>query len=193
MTGLDRAAAALMLGVCLSLAWTVLRAQPAEPLPEKQLVVIEMNRTTREVSARRASEEEIAALQDAPLPDDTLRSAIRIDARDGQVDPLDAGLSWYWLAFGFGAQLLFTARMLVQWIASERAKASVVPSAFWILSAIGGLMLLAYFLRRGDPVGVTGQALGLTIYARNLIFIRRSAAKNRANDPRGPAVGQAEA
>ncbi|MEM6531714.1 MAG: lipid-A-disaccharide synthase N-terminal domain-containing protein [Myxococcota bacterium] len=99
---------------------------------------------------------------------------MRIDRSNGQVDPLDAGLPWWWLAFGFGAQMLFTGRMLVQWIASERAKRSVVPTAFWVLSAVGGLMLLTYFLRRGDPVGVTGQAFGLVIYARNLFFIQRT-------------------
>lgn len=88
-------------------------------------------------------------------------------------DPRLVGLSWAWLAFGFTAQALFMGRMLVQWIATERAKASVVPAGFWWLSLIGGLMLLAYFLRRGDPVGVAGQLFGVVVYARNLIFIGR--------------------
>lgn len=90
-------------------------------------------------------------------------------------DPRDVGLSWAWLAFGFAAQIAFTGRMLVQWIATERARASVVPVAFWWLSLVGGLMLLTYFLRRGDPVGVLGQSFGVVIYARNLIFIGRKA------------------
>lgn len=171
----DRLAAPLLLLLCLSVAAASIRAAGNEPLPNKELVLLELDRSTREVTARRVSEDELGTLEISSTDDNTIRSAIRIDTRDGQVDPLDAGLSWYWLAFGFGAQLLFTARMLVQWIASERAKASVVPTAFWILSALGGLMLLTYFLRRGDPVGVTGQAFGLVIYARNLIFIRRSA------------------
>jgi lipid-A-disaccharide synthase-like uncharacterized protein len=94
---------------------------------------------------------------------------------DAVVDARDIGLSWAWLAFGFLAQALFTARMLAQWIATERARSSVVPPVFWWLSLFGGLMLLAYFLRRGDPVGVIGQAFGVVIYARNLLFVRRSA------------------
>lgn len=88
-------------------------------------------------------------------------------------DPRHIGLSWAWLAFGFGAQAIFMSRMLVQWIATERARSSVVPVSFWWLSLCGGLMLLTYFLRRGDPVGVVGQLFGVVVYVRNLVFIRR--------------------
>lgn len=91
-------------------------------------------------------------------------------------DPRDLGLSWAWLAFGFGAQAIFMTRMLVQWIATERARESVVPASFWWLSLCGGLMLLTYFLRRGDPVGVAGQLFGVVVYARNLVFIGRGEA-----------------
>lgn len=91
----------------------------------------------------------------------------------GASDPRHVGLSWVWLVFGFTAQGLFMGRMLVQWIATEKARTSVVPEAFWWLSILGGLMLLAYFLRRGDPVGVAGQLFGVVVYARNLIFIHR--------------------
>jgi lipid-A-disaccharide synthase-like uncharacterized protein len=86
---------------------------------------------------------------------------------------ISSGLPWYWMVFGFGAQALFMSRMVVQWWASEKAKRSVVPVSFWILSLIGGLTLMVYFLRRGDPVGVAGQAFGLVVYLRNLVFIKR--------------------
>ena len=36
----------------------------------------------------------------------------------------------FWLILGFTAQLLFSARFLVQWIASERAGRSIVPISF---------------------------------------------------------------
>lgn len=84
-----------------------------------------------------------------------------------------------WVLFGLAAQLMFTARFLVQWIASERQKKSVVPLAFWYFSMLGGVMLLAYALYRADPVFILGQALGVVIYARNLWLIyaeRRRAA-----------------
>ncbi len=85
-----------------------------------------------------------------------------------------AGLPAAWLIFGFSAQAIFMSRMLVQWIASERARSSVVPVAFWWLSLIGGLMLLTYFVRRGDPVGVLGQLFGVLVYSRNLILLSRT-------------------
>jgi lipid-A-disaccharide synthase-like uncharacterized protein len=81
-------------------------------------------------------------------------------------------LDW-WVALGFLAQALFSARFLVQWIASERAGRSVIPVAFWLFSAGGGTLLLIYALYRKDPVFIAGQALGLFIYARNLYFIHR--------------------
>ena len=49
-----------------------------------------------------------------------------------------------WLAFGIVAQLLFGARFVVQWIASERAGRSIMPLAFWFFSMGGGLMTFVY-------------------------------------------------
>ena len=77
-----------------------------------------------------------------------------------------------WVVLGFLAQGFFTMRFLVQWIASERARASVIPVAFWILSIGGGLLLLIYALYRRDPVFIVGQGLGLLVYVRNLYFIK---------------------
>ena len=85
--------------------------------------------------------------------------------------------SWYefwWLAIGFAGQLAFSARFLVQWVGSERVGRSVVPVAFWWLSILGGLTLLSYATYRQDPVFILGQSMGLVIYARNLVLIRRS-------------------
>ena len=45
---------------------------------------------------------------------------------------------WYWWVIGFGGQLVFASRFWVQWIASERAKQSVMPISFWWLSISGG-------------------------------------------------------
>ena len=73
---------------------------------------------------------------------------------------------------------MFTGRFLVQWIASERAKKSVVPILFWYFSMGGGLILLAYAIYRKDPVFVLGQSLGVFIYARNLWLIRRERQAN---------------
>ena len=82
--------------------------------------------------------------------------------------------SWtefWWVVFGLGGQLMFTARFLVQWIASERVGRSVIPLAFWYLSIGGGLILFAYAVYRRDPVFVLGQSMGLIVYLRNLFLI----------------------
>src|SRR5580693_10505323 len=79
-------------------------------------------------------------------------------------------LDW-WIVLGIFAQLLFTMRFLVQWIASERAGHSVIPMAFWIFSIFGGLLLLVYALYRKDAVFILGQAFGVFVYLRNLYFV----------------------
>jgi lipid-A-disaccharide synthase-like uncharacterized protein len=105
----------------------------------------------------------------------------RLVFRKHTADAFDAGVPWYWLAFGFLAQAMFTGRFMVQWIASERAKQSVVPVSFWILSLLGSLGLLAYFIRRGDPVAIAGQLPNSFIYIRNLMLIRRAARATAAS------------
>ena len=75
-----------------------------------------------------------------------------------------------WVALGFVAQLMFTARFAVQWIASERENRMVIPLAFWFFSIGGGLLLLVYAIHRRDPVFIAGQAFGVFVYARNLYF-----------------------
>ncbi|MHB1155665.1 MAG: lipid-A-disaccharide synthase N-terminal domain-containing protein [Phycisphaerales bacterium] len=78
-----------------------------------------------------------------------------------------------WVALGLLGQVLFTGRMIVQWLVSEKAKRSVVPPLFWWLSLLGATMLTLYFLWRQDIVGVLGQAFGWLIYTRNLWMIYR--------------------
>src|SRR6201990_2230223 len=83
----------------------------------------------------------------------------------------------FWLAFGLIAQLLFTARFLVQWISSERAGQSVVPMAFWFFSMGGGMMTLIYGIAKREPVIIIGQSLATIIYIRNIMLI----VKNRGS------------
>jgi lipid-A-disaccharide synthase-like uncharacterized protein len=82
-----------------------------------------------------------------------------------------------WLVIGFSAQMMFSARFLVQ---------SIVPQAFWYFSFAGGVMLLAYAIHRKDPVFTLGQAFGLLVYSRNIWFIwntpREGDKENEARD-----------
>ena len=77
-----------------------------------------------------------------------------------------------WVAVGLLGQLMFTGRFIVQWLASEKAKRSVVPVAFWYFSLVGGVVVLAYGIHKLDPVIILGQLPGTVIYSRNLWLIR---------------------
>src|SRR5205085_11084641 len=50
-----------------------------------------------------------------------------------------------WKIVGLSGSLVFGLRFLIQWIASERAKKSVIPFGFWECSALGSLLMLSYF------------------------------------------------
>ena len=83
-----------------------------------------------------------------------------------------------WIGVGLLGQAMFSGRMVLQWIASERRRRSVVPKAVWYFSIAGGITLLLYAIYRKDPVFIVGQGAGLLVYARNVYFIhtRRAAA-----------------
>ncbi|MDD2998418.1 MAG: hypothetical protein EOM80_06560 [Erysipelotrichia bacterium] len=78
-----------------------------------------------------------------------------------------------WLIVGLLGQLLFSLRFFVQWLASEKEKRSVVPVSFWYFSIGGSFLLLAYAIKRQDPVFILGQSMGFVIYIRNLVLIDR--------------------
>lgn len=86
----------------------------------------------------------------------------------------------FWLIVGFAGQFLFFMRFFVQWIASEKARRSVIPDAFWYFSILGGGILTIYAVSQRDPVFIVGQGAGLVIYSRNLYLIRRARKNNEA-------------
>jgi len=78
-----------------------------------------------------------------------------------------------WTLVGLFGQTLFMMRFIMQWIASERAKQSVMPEIFWYFSLGGGVIVLIYAIHQQDLVFILGQGLGVFIYLRNIYFIRR--------------------
>ena len=82
-------------------------------------------------------------------------------------------MGYIWVGLGLLGQVLFTGRMIVQWLVSEKSKKSVVPPMFWWMSLGGSTMLMIYFLWRRDPIGLLGQSFGWFIYVRNLWMIYR--------------------
>lgn len=71
-------------------------------------------------------------------------------------------------AIGFLAQALFSARILVQWIMSERARKVLSPTLFWVLSLIASCLLCLYGWLRDDFAIVLGQVCSYYIYVWNL-------------------------
>ncbi len=69
---------------------------------------------------------------------------------------------------GLLAQGFFSARILVQWLLSERAKRVVSPSLFWVFSLIGAYLLCLYGWLRNDFSIVFGQLISYYIYLWNL-------------------------
>ena len=86
----------------------------------------------------------------------------------------------WWVLLGYVAQILFTMRFLVQWIASERAGKMVMPIAFWFFSIGGGMMTLVYGIVKREPVIIIGQALATIIYLRNIMLIVKN--RGRASE-----------
>ncbi|MDX2036791.1 MAG: lipid-A-disaccharide synthase N-terminal domain-containing protein [Isosphaeraceae bacterium] len=95
----------------------------------------------------------------------------------------------FWLVVGFVGQALFMGRFIVQWLASERSRQSVVPVSFWWLSIAGSAVTFAYAVYRVDPVFMLGQSVGMFVYIRNLMLIgRKSHRTARRLDPAHSAV-----
>ncbi|AKD01993.1 lipid-A-disaccharide synthase N-terminal domain-containing protein [Pontibacter korlensis] len=74
------------------------------------------------------------------------------------------------LIYGIGllAQLLFSARIVIQWVLSERAGRVLSPSSFWTTSLVASMLLMAYGALRNDMVIIGGQFISYFIYLRNI-------------------------
>ena len=76
--------------------------------------------------------------------------------------------SWQIYGLGFLAQIFFSARLISQWILSERHHKIMTPSLFWKLSLIASVLLFFYGYFREDFSIMLGQTLTYFIYIRNL-------------------------
>jgi lipid-A-disaccharide synthase-like uncharacterized protein len=75
-----------------------------------------------------------------------------------------------WVLFGFIGNALFTLRVLIQWIASERAKRSVAPVSFWWVSLTATIIMLIYSVGRHELAFIIGFTLNITPYMRNILL-----------------------
>ena len=76
--------------------------------------------------------------------------------------------NWIILCIGFLAQTLFSSRLIIQWITSEKHKRVITPTLFWTLSLIASFLLFIYGYLRDDFAIMLGQGLTYYIYIRNL-------------------------
>jgi lipid-A-disaccharide synthase-like uncharacterized protein len=91
-----------------------------------------------------------------------------------------------WKLVGWAGAFIFGCRFIIQWVASERAKKSVIPFGFWECSALGSILTLSYFtFYQKDSVGIAQNLLPLPIYLRNLYFrYAHRHPKHPGNEPR---------
>lgn len=75
---------------------------------------------------------------------------------------------WIIYSIGFIAQIMFSSRMVVQWITSERQRKVITPTLFWSMSLLASFLLFVYGYLREDFAIMLGQSLTYFIYIRNL-------------------------
>lgn len=75
---------------------------------------------------------------------------------------------WIIYSIGFLAQILFSSRLIIQWITSEKQRKVITPKTFWTLSLVASFLLFIYGYLRLDFAIMLGQSLTYFIYIRNL-------------------------
>ena len=83
-------------------------------------------------------------------PDFFVLAAAVVDApkSKGFLDALQSMLATAkdpWVDVGLVGSFVFSVRFVIQWVASERAKKSVIPFGFWECSAFGAVLVLSLF------------------------------------------------
>ncbi|MCL9808951.1 lipid-A-disaccharide synthase N-terminal domain-containing protein [Flavobacterium luminosum] len=72
------------------------------------------------------------------------------------------------IAIGALAQILFSSRIILQWILSEKSRRVLTPLLFWELSLVASFLLFIYGYLRNDFAIMLGQSLTYYIYIRNI-------------------------
>jgi lipid-A-disaccharide synthase-like uncharacterized protein len=78
------------------------------------------------------------------------------------------------IVIGTVGQLLLNIRYFYQWYFSEKAKESLLPLGFWVISLAASIMVVAYASTRLDPVLLVSQGFGMMAYSRNIYLSLRT-------------------
>jgi len=97
-------------------------------------------------------------------------SWFRVPVVPWQKSPFSHEVPLVWHIVGFVGYVIFSLRFWVQWLLAETSKESRLPPSFWWLSLSGAFLSNIYFLTIGDIVNFIGPAIGMFIYARNLML-----------------------
>jgi lipid-A-disaccharide synthase-like uncharacterized protein len=96
-----------------------------------------------------------------------------------------------WKIVGLTGSAVFSIRFFLQWVASERAKKSIIPVGFWECSLLGSMLALSYFIfYRHDSVGVIMTLAPLPLYVRNLYLKWREVLTVKRDEKQGEPRGE---
>ena len=76
--------------------------------------------------------------------------------------------SWLVISIGALAQILFSSRLILQWLLSEKHKKILTPVLFWEFSLLASFLLFVYGYLRNDFAIMLGQTITYYIYIRNI-------------------------
>lgn len=111
---------------------------------------------------------------------------------------MDAPIAWLawtgmhmtaWKIIGLTGTLMFAARWGVQVVASHMAGRPVIPRAFWVMSLVGSVMALSYFVfsAKQDAVGVVQNLFPALTAGYSLWLDLRQERRLRRTAPAAPA------
>jgi lipid-A-disaccharide synthase-like uncharacterized protein len=95
-----------------------------------------------------------------------------IEHTRGKSQP-DAIANWMWIAIGVMGNLMFAARFIIQWIATEMKRKSTMPNIFWHISVIAAFLQCASFSGQREWLYALGPIINVPVYVRNLWLIYR--------------------
>jgi lipid-A-disaccharide synthase-like uncharacterized protein len=76
-----------------------------------------------------------------------------------------------WKLIGYLGVFLFAGRWLVQMAATRRRGRPAFPGLFWLMSILGSVLLLSYFIwGKNDSVGVLSNLFPMLVAAYNLFM-----------------------
>ncbi|MBI2425637.1 MAG: lipid-A-disaccharide synthase N-terminal domain-containing protein [Candidatus Hydrogenedentes bacterium] len=90
------------------------------------------------------------------------------------VSVAEGARNWFWIAVGAAGSVMFAGRFVIQWIATERKRESVIPVAFWYLSLGATVLQALSYSNRGKWLLAAGVSASIIIYLRNLWLIHRN-------------------